>query len=680
MADSDGITGDFSYQWYADGTAITGETATTYTVSLEDIGTAFSVKASYTDDVGNAESKTSDAASAVTKLDQPFSFVASEIVDGILTLTLKADVEAIYSRSDITSLTGADLSLDMNWDLFATLDGSDAKYSISTLADDLIILESSSTSTTGTFDTLTLASLRLTAPLLTLVDTDNTTSVGTTDNLISVTLKPVDSSVKLAISLSGTIESNQGQVSFSQYDATTSNITGVTANSDPEGSVTISGTVAVDEVLTVSHSLTDIDGMRAVSYQWLRDGVAITDETDSTYTITTTDINTALSVQASYTDGGGTAEAETSSGKTVTQSTTNKPFMFASELITASEASIALYGADYSSDANETILKLTLNGDITRFDDANGVLYTSVAGAELNLSLDWTEFEAIQYNDGTSEAFEMNKDYTGKLFLGMVTNDNGEFSKIVFSSLNTSTKPVLTLVDSVTSSGRGEVDRPTEVDLATIYLNPIDTVKDVEITFGGAVSVNQGADTFTQLGHSLEVVTKTYDAIISTAATDTTITKLTGTSVNLWKDGADTGTSVAVDSGEISIASTVTFDTVKLSATAAYDFDITITDAIDILRHIVDLEALSAGTAAFNAADIDNDGDIDISDAIDVLRHIVDLETIDTFDVLDSNGARVTTLDADATGEAPTWTLVANGDVDMSGSYDDDYLVTVDIA
>ena len=93
-------------------------------------------------------------------------------------------------------------------------------------------------------------------------------------------------------------------------------------------------------------------------------------------------------------------------------------------------------------------------------------------------------------------------------------------------------------------------------------------------------------------------------------ATDTTITKLTGTSVNLWKDGADTGTSVAVDSGEISIASTVTFDTVKLSATDAYDFDITITDAIDILRHIVDLEALSAGTAAFNAADIDNDGDI----------------------------------------------------------------------
>ena len=237
----------------------------------------------------------------------------------------------------------------------------------------------------------------------------------------------------------------------------------------------------------------------------------------------------------------------------------------------------------------------------------------------------------------------------------------------------------MTLVDSVTSSGRGETDRPTEVDLATIYLNPLDSVSDVEITFGGTVSTNQGDDAYTQLSHSLEVVTKTYDAIISTAATDTTITKLTGTSVNLWKDGADTGTSVAVDGGEISIDSTVTFDTVKLAAANAYDFDINITDAIDVLRHIVDLEALTAGSSAYHAADTDNDGDIDISDAIDVLRHIVDLETIDTFDVLDSNGVRVTTLDADYSGEAPTWTLVANGDVNMSGSYDAAYVATADI-
>ena len=180
-----------------------------------------------------------------------------------------------------------------------------------------------------------------------------------------------------------------------------------------------------------------------------------------------------------YCYGGSTAETVTSSSSTVTQTDTNKPFMLVSELITAGEASIALYGADYSANSNETILKLTLNGDITRFDADNSSLYTSVAGAELDILLDWTKFEAIEYNEDTSKTYEMSKDYAGKLFLGAITNDNGEFSKIVFSSLNTSTKPVLTLIDSVSTTGRGETDRPTEINLATIYLNPLDSADEV---------------------------------------------------------------------------------------------------------------------------------------------------------------------------------------------------------
>ena len=153
---------------------------------------------------------------------------------------------------------------------------------------------------------------------------------------------------------------------------------------------------------------------------------------------------------------------------------------------------------------------------------------------------------------------------------------------------------------------------------------------------------------------------------------------ITNLSLNLFKDNNSLDKSIVIDNSSVLITELVEFDTVKLSATDAYDFDINITDAIDVLRHIVDLEALTAGSSAFHAADVDNDNDIDISDAIDVLRHIVDLEAIDTFDLIDSEGARVTELDADISGE-PTWTLVANGDVDMSGSYDDTYVVTADI-
>ena len=170
------------------------------------------------------------------------------------------------------------------------------------------------------------------------------------------------------------------------------------------------------------------------------------------------------------------------------------------------------------------------------------------------------------------------------------------------------------------------------------------------------------------------------DTTIATADTAATITKLTGdVTVDLWDASATSATtSIAIDAGEIIIENTVSFDEVKLSVPSAYDFDINISDAIDVLRHIVNLETLTGN--AFHAADTDNNGSVNISDAIDVLRHIVNLETIDTFDLIDSSGNRVSELDANASGDAPTWTLVANGNVDMSGSgFTDAYVVTSDL-
>jgi hypothetical protein len=50
---------------------------------------------------------------------------------------------------------------------------------------------------------------------------------------------------------------------------------------------------------------------------------------------------------------------------------------------------------------------------------------------------------------------------------------------------------------------------------------------------------------------------------------------------------------------------------------------------------------------------------------------------IDTFDLIDNTtGNRVTNLDPDAVlGE---WTIVANGDVNSSGWFDEQYLITSD--
>jgi hypothetical protein len=119
---------------------------------------------------------------------------------------------------------------------------------------------------------------------------------------------------------------------------------------------------------------------------------------------------------------------------------------------------------------------------------------------------------------------------------------------------------------------------------------------------------------------------------------------------------------------------TIDFDAIKLSDPDAYDMGLTIGDALDVLRHIVKLETLEG--AAHHAADVDNDDDIDIGDALDVLRHIVKLDTIDTFDLIDEAGNQVTQLEDSNPSIPPQWTLIANGDVDMSGSFATDYTVT----
>ena len=66
IADEDGLeNATFSYQWLADGTAISGATANTYRPVGADEGKAIKVRVSFTDDAGNDETLTSAATDAV---------------------------------------------------------------------------------------------------------------------------------------------------------------------------------------------------------------------------------------------------------------------------------------------------------------------------------------------------------------------------------------------------------------------------------------------------------------------------------------------------------------------------------------------------------------------------------------------------------------------------------------
>ena len=64
IADADGV-GTFSYKWFADGTAISGATDATYTLTATEVGDAISLTVTFTDDEGYSESLTSAATHVV---------------------------------------------------------------------------------------------------------------------------------------------------------------------------------------------------------------------------------------------------------------------------------------------------------------------------------------------------------------------------------------------------------------------------------------------------------------------------------------------------------------------------------------------------------------------------------------------------------------------------------------
>lgn len=81
----------------------------------------------------------------------------------------------------------------------------------------------------------------------------------------------------------------------------------------PTGNATISGTATQNQTLTASNTLADTDGLGTISYQWFSDDKVISNATQTTYTLTQSDVGKKITVKASYTDMFGTAESVTSS-------------------------------------------------------------------------------------------------------------------------------------------------------------------------------------------------------------------------------------------------------------------------------------------------------------------------------------------------------------------------------
>ena len=166
-------------------------------------------------------------------------------------------------------------------------------------------------------------------------------------------------------------------------------------NDEPTGAVTITGEATEGETLTASNTLADEDGLGEISYQWLRDGVAITDATEDTYVLTQADVGAVISVSASYTDAQGPAESVSSEATVAVANVNDEPTGAVTITGEATEGE-TLTASNTLADADglgEQISYQWLRDGVA-IDGANDSEYTLTqadVGAEISVSASYTD-------------------------------------------------------------------------------------------------------------------------------------------------------------------------------------------------------------------------------------------------------------------------------------------------
>ena len=186
------------------------------------------------------------------------------------------------------------------------------------------------------------------------------------------------------------------------------------ANDAPTGGVTISGAPTQGQTLTAANTLVDPDGPStlSVTYQWQANGVDISGATASTLVLGGEQVGKAISVEARYTDSGGTAERVSSAASAVVL-TNNKapsgltlnPVLLDSRILeNTSTASHLLVANIVITDDNHGSNTLSLTGtDAKYFEIADSALYVK-AGVVLDFETQPTYQLSVQVSDTTLPA------------------------------------------------------------------------------------------------------------------------------------------------------------------------------------------------------------------------------------------------------------------------------------
>jgi predicted glycoside hydrolase/deacetylase ChbG (UPF0249 family) len=326
LADADGL-GTITYHWLRNGVD-TGSTGSTYLLGEADVGKTIIARATYTDGQGNAEAVNSSATASVANVnDNPTGTVsisgtatqgqtltASNTLadaDGLGTITyhwLRNGVDTgstgstyVLSEADVGKTMVARATYTDGHGTAEQVD-STATAAVANVNDNPTgAVSISGTATQG--QTLTASN--------TLADADGQGTItyhwlrnGVDTGSTGSTYVLSEADVGKTMVAHATYADGHGTAE--QVDSTaTAAVANV--NDNPTGTVSISGTATQGQTLTASNTLADADGLGAITYHWLRNGVD-TGSTGSTYVLSEADVGKTMVARATYTDGHGTPE------------------------------------------------------------------------------------------------------------------------------------------------------------------------------------------------------------------------------------------------------------------------------------------------------------------------------------------------------------------------------------
>ena len=352
IADQDGL-GDFSFQWYRGGEAISGATSSTYTLGTDDVGKTIKVLGTYTDGAGAVETITSAQTSLISnKNDAP---TGKPVISG----TVEEDSVLTLDTSSIADADGLG-SFTINW------------------------LRNGSTVETGTSSTYTLKQADVNSVI--------TAQVTYTDggNVVETLLSDATSSVQ-------------------------------NVNDEPTGKLTLTGNAIQGSTLTVSaENISDEDGWDGnILYTWTRDSITMQDSTGSfvvgeSYTLTADDVGKYIAVRGIFTDDRGEEEI-------VSSDTTNK--------VTAQQ-NVGAFSVINTGSGRDIILDFYLDSALDSGSDGFNAIQATV-----NFSLSEGALQSASMNAGLDLGVvnDENK-YNGEVIFGGVTVTNfTDFSQPIFT-------------------------------------------------------------------------------------------------------------------------------------------------------------------------------------------------------------------------------------------------------